>query len=221
VKFKFVTSVLVFLLTFNFTTTIYSTGYSPLAGKVIVIDPGHGGIYPGAVINGVREADITLAVARKLRYRLIRSGAMVILTRVSDTNVAGPRTSRTTDLQARVNIARFSQANIFVSLHANSTPDSRTAGAISFFPVGRSSHLAQVIQQSLIWETHATNGGVRPADFYVLKNNPVPSALIEIGFLTNPIESSHLTNALYQNQLADGIYSGIYCYFLGRYPHLL
>jgi N-acetylmuramoyl-L-alanine amidase len=215
-KLKYLASTFVFLVIFSYSTNIYSAEYSLLRNKIIVIDPGHGGRDPGAVANGVREADVTLAVALKLRDKLVRSGATVILTRAIDRKVARPGTYLSNELQARVDIAEISQADIFISLHANSTRNSRICGAISFFPNGRSNHLARSIQQSLIKETHAVNEGIRSANFYVLKKNIVPATLIEIGFLTNPTEAFRLKNAVYQNQLADGIFNGIYCYFRSR-----
>jgi N-acetylmuramoyl-L-alanine amidase len=196
-----------------FVTSIGVASQGILANRVIVIDPGHGGIYPGAVANGIREADVNLAVALKLRDRLVNSGATVALTRSADTNVAGPGTSLTADLQARVDIATASQADIFISLHANSHPNPKIFGVMSFYATGQPSDLARTIYKSLVGDNGFTGKGVWPANFYVLRKNQVPAALIEMGFLTNPTESQWLTDDAYQSRLADSIYDGILNYF--------
>jgi N-acetylmuramoyl-L-alanine amidase len=187
-----------------------------LMGKVIVIDPGHGGTHPGAVANGVREASVNLAVSCKLRDRLLASGTTVILTHSDDTNVAAPDVSLAAELQARVDVAKAANADIFVSLHANSDPDTEATGVISFYPTGRPNDLAAAIQKGLLEKTDAMDRGVRPANFYVLRNSDIPATLIEMGFLTNQTEAGRLMDDSYQTQLADGIYMGIINYFLAR-----
>lgn len=213
---KLATSALVFILTFILTTSLCTTGQGLIANKIIVIDPGHGGIYPGAIANGVREADVNLAVCLKLRDRLNTSGATVVMTRISDMNLAPPGAALTADLQARVDVAKDSDADIFVSIHANAAADDKITGTISFYGAHRPSDLAQSIQLGLGKEDGVTDKGIRPANFYVLRNNEVPSALIEMGFLTNPTEAARLTDDAYQNQLADGICNGIFSYFQSR-----
>lgn len=89
--------------------------------KLVVLDPGHGGVDPGAVGgNGIYEKDITLSVARRLRDRLKASGRYdVILTRDRDVFIA---------LRDRVRIAREAQADLFISLHADSIRSNTVRG---------------------------------------------------------------------------------------------
>lgn len=191
----------------------FATDQSPLATKVIVIDPGHGGIYPGACSNGVREATVNLAVALKLRDRLVQTGATVILTRTDDTNLAPPGSSLSEDLKARVDVAKNAGADIFLSLHSNANKDTAVAGVISFYPIGHLDSLARAIEAPLVKATGAVNGGIRPANFYVLRNSEIPAALIEMGFLTNAMEADRLKSDDYQDLLADGLFDGILTYF--------
>lgn len=89
--------------------------------KVIVIDAGHGGKDPGSLGANVHEKEVTLAAAKALQTRLERTGRyQVVLTRETDTFVP---------LEARVQIARRADADLFISLHADSGPDASTRGA--------------------------------------------------------------------------------------------
>lgn len=188
----------------------------PLSDKTVVLDPGHGGVYSGAINYGFRESDINLAVALKLRKRLVRLGAKVVMTRTRDANLAPAGSNLDADLQARVDVAKKAGADIFVSLHVDDVPNINLSGPASYFPKGRSSALACAIQACLVDETGAVDNGVSPADFYVLVHNDMPAALIEMGYLSNPAEALCLVNNAYQNLIADGILNGILSYFLCR-----
>ncbi len=186
----------------------------PLAKKLVVLDPGHGGVYSGAINYGFRESDINLSVARKLRKKLAGLGAKVVMTRTRDVNPAPPGASLREDLQARVEVAKKADADIFVSLHVDDVPNINLSGPASYFPKDRSSGLARAIQTALVDETCAADNGVSPADFYVLVHNDMPAALIEMGYLSNPAEALCLTDDAYQDLLADGILQGIVDYFM-------
>ena len=186
----------------------------PLLDKTVVLDPGHGGVYSGAINYGFRESDINLAVALKLRKRLVKLGAKVVMTRTRDVNLAPAGSNLDADLQARVDVAKKAGADIFVSLHVDDVPNINLTGPASYFPKGRSSGLACAIQACLVNETCAVDNGVSPADFYVLVHNDMPAALIEMGYLSNPAEALCLVNNVYQKVIADGILNGILSYFL-------
>lgn len=183
-----------------------------LRGKVIVVDPGHGGHNPGAVANGIHEADVNLAVSLQLKDRLERAGAEVVMTRQTDRSVANADSSLGQELQARLDIAEKNKADLFVSLHSNSNQDKNIAGAMTFYPQDRSSQLALDVQRALIDQTGATDKGVAPATFYVLRNASMPSILVEMGFVTNPQEAGSLNDYSYQGKLSQGIFNGIVRY---------
>ncbi len=188
----------------------------PLLNEIVVLDPGHGGIYSGAINYGFRESDINLSVALKLRKKLTRLGATVIMTRTRDVSLAPAGSTLDADLQARVDVAKTSGADIFVSLHVDDIPNINLVGPASYFPKGRSSGLACAIQTSLVNEICAVDNGVSPADFYVLVHNDMPAALIEMGYLSNPAEALCLVDNTYQNLIAEGVLKGIINYFLGE-----
>lgn len=186
---------------------------SALRGKTIVVDPGHGGSNPGAVANGVQEDDINLAVSLKLREQLQKAGANVIMTRQADNMVAPAGSSNGQDLAARVEIAEANQADLFIAIHANDNEDSQIAGAMTFFPSGKSDELATAVQSEVVSVTNAIDKGTSPATFYVLRQTSMPSILIEMGFVSNPAEAARLNSDDYQNQLSLGIFNGIVRYF--------
>lgn len=186
----------------------------PLLNKIVVLDPGHGGIYSGGVHYGFRESDINLAVALKLRKKLARLGAKVIMTRTRDVNLTPAGATLSADLEARVAVAKKAGADIFVSLHVDDVPNINLTGVASYFPEGRSSGLACAIQTCLVNETCAVDNGVSPANFYVLVHNEMPAALIEMGYLSNPAEALCLMDNCYRNRIAEGVLMGIVRYFL-------
>jgi N-acetylmuramoyl-L-alanine amidase len=187
-----------------------------LRGKVIVVDPGHGGSNPGAVANGVQEADINLAVSLKLRDQLQKAGATVIMTRQADSMVAPAGSTNGQDLAARVEMAEANQADLFIAVHSNDNEDSQIAGTMTFFPSGKSDELAATVQSAVVSATNAVDKGTSPATFYVLSQTSMPSILIEMGFVSNPAEAARLNADDYQSQLALGIFNGIAQYLTNR-----
>lgn len=184
-----------------------------LRGKVIVVDPGHGGNNPGASGNGSVEAANNLAVALKLRDKLQQAGAKVYMTRDTDRNVAPVGSTLGQELQARVDIAENNHADMFVSIHSNDNPDSSIAGAMTFYPSGKSSALALEVQNALVQETGANDKGTSSATFYVLRNTTMPSILVEMGFVSNPQEAAQLNDNSYRNKVAQGVFNGMVRYF--------
>jgi N-acetylmuramoyl-L-alanine amidase len=187
-----------------------------LRGKVIVVDPGHGGSNPGAVANNDREADNNLAVGLKLRDKLAAAGAKVVMTRSNDTTVAPEGSSLGQELAARVSLAESNHADIFISIHSNENPDPNIAGAMTFYHSEKSPQLALSVQSELIKATGAVDKETSPATFYVLRNTSMPGILVEMGFVSNAAEAKRLQNDTYQNSVAQGIFAGVVKYFNNR-----
>lgn len=184
-----------------------------LKNKVIVVDPGHGGSNPGAVANNSKESDNNLAVALKLRDKLVQAGAKVLMTRNSDRTVGSEGLPLSEELAARVTIAETNHADIFVSIHSNENSDGSIKGAMTFYQNGKSSALASEVQNALVTETGAINKGTSSANFHVLRNTSMPSTLVEMGFVSNEEEAAQLNSDSYRNKLAQGIFTGIVNYF--------
>jgi len=184
-----------------------------LKGKIIVVDPGHGGSDTGAIgPNNGAEKDITLSISRDLRKLLADEGANVIMTRTSDRDVASEGASDIEELQARVDIANKAKADLFVSIHADASPELVTGTTTYFYP-GSSDYLARLVQTSLVSQIKLYDRGFQPNDYYVLKNTNMPAILTEAAFLSNPKEEKLLLSPSFNKKVAFGIYTGIQKYF--------
>lgn len=189
---------------------------APLSGCTIVIDPGHGGVDPGAVSSdGILEKDIALAISKQLRDYLQQAGAYVLLTREDDRDLADPETKgyskrKVEDLRARLAAAKDNNADMLISIHLNSNP-SGGQGAQVFFDteLDESKQLATLIQAHFQSDLN-TKRGIEPQDnLYLLRHSHMPAVLAEVGFLSNEQEKALLKTNSYQNKVAYSMYQGI------------
>ncbi|MBA4542320.1 MULTISPECIES: N-acetylmuramoyl-L-alanine amidase CwlD [Thermoactinomyces] len=210
-----------------FSDQVKDAWYMPLSGKVIMIDAGHGGPDGGAVSqDGIVEKEITLKIARYLQDYLHGAGALVFLTRETDTDLAQPDTKRlrlrkAEDLMRRIYLIKEKNVDAFVSIHLNAIPSSRWSGAQTFYNPVREENkrLATFIQAELIRNLENTNRlAKQKGDVYILKHSPVPTALVEVGFLSNPEEARLLATDTYQKKVAASIYLGLIRFYTGKEP---
>ncbi|WP_430789204.1 N-acetylmuramoyl-L-alanine amidase CwlD [Virgibacillus flavescens] len=211
----------------NSPVSTWSSWSLPLAGKTIVLDPGHGGADGGAVgKDGTLEKGIALHVAKKLQSYLQQTGAVVYLTREKDTDLADAETKglsrrKAEDLRNRLELIKDNKADFFISLHLNALPSSKWSGAQTFYypKSDKSEHLAKMIQAEIIRNLENTDRTALPlTGMYLLKHAGVPSALVEIGFLSNERERELLKQEQYQEQMAASIYEGILRYVTEDIP---
>lgn len=193
----------------------------PLAGKTIVIDPGHGGVDGGAEgTDDTQEKGIALEVSQLLQNYLEQAGATVYLTREGDYDLANDETKglsrrKAEDIQRRVHFIKEKEADFFVSIHLNSLPDKRWRGAQTFFYPGKeqSELLAKSIQDEIKDKLENTKReALAIRQVYLLKYADSPGALVEIGFLSNDEERELLKDKKYQRKMAESIYFGILNY---------
>lgn len=175
--------------------------------KLIVIDAGHGGFDPGAIgINGLEEKVPNLAIAHEIASLLQAKNHKVLLTRASD---------EFHSLQQRVNFANQHQADIFVSIHANSFNNSMTGGVETYYNQSindQNRFLAEKIQDKLGRKLGIIDRGIKDSNFYVIKYTKMPSALVEVAFLSNVQEEKKLKNKRFQKRAASLIVDGILDY---------
>lgn len=190
----------------------HDAGEQGLTGKTIVIDPGHGGSDPGAIgkVLGVTDANVGLTVGQKLRDLLEAQGATVIMTRDKDIRMG---------LNDRPAVANKAEADLFVSIHANSSTKSAPNGIEIYYYAPSTS--ANLYAQSYVRKELATQVSnamqsstgtksvVKTANYAVLRENDRPSILVETGYLSNAAEEALLASDSYRQKLADGIYQGI------------
>jgi len=207
--------------------------------RVIVIDPGHGGMDNGAVGSGVNEKDLTLVLARKLRAALqTKLGATVLQTRDSDIAM---------DNEARSAAANNNQANLFISLHAGYSPNKMDAGSSVFIMKedfgdvfsetsvsrnqlflpwylgyrtsrGLSAQAAKILQEDLSKAIPGMPFPVRTAPVAVLCSVTMPSMLLEIGNLNNPVNAQTMMDAMFQNKLVDTIVGAVQRFSSTQHP---
>lgn len=188
-----------------------------VANRVIVVDPGHGGSDPGVVgQGGVTEKDITLAISKRLAECLGQSGAMVLLTReadidLSDPATAGPGSKKREDLTRRVALANDSRADLYLSIHVNSSSSPNRRGAQTFVQPGSAAGkmAAEFIQAELAGTLKNTGRRPLEVDHFITRNTSMPAVIVETGFLTNKAEARLLQDPDYQAKAARAIYAGV------------
>lgn len=167
--------------------------------KTIVVDAGHGGSDPGAVGNNLRESDVVLQIAKKLQSLLAAGGYNVVMTRTDDSYVG---------LYDRPQLANQLNADVFVSIHANSYSSSSAKGTeVLYF---NNIKLAQIVHDELMKQVDTIDRGlVERPHLVVLNSTNMPSILVETAFISNPDDAKKLSSDDYQWRFARGIYNGI------------
>jgi N-acetylmuramoyl-L-alanine amidase len=173
---------------------------------VVVIDPGHGGPDPGAVgIGGIYEKEIVFDISVQVANLLQQQGVQVLLTRRDDRDLG---------LEPRVQLANQVRAAAFLSIHANAISLARpdVNGVETFYYYSGGQALAAAVQRQLLADTGMRNRGVKRARFYLLRRAAVPTALVEVGFVTGQEDAPRLADAGFRTQIAIAITRGILNY---------
>lgn len=193
---------------------IYMIGKSELKAreKLVIIDAGHGGKDNGATgPTGLTEKETTLDIALQVGSILKQRGIAVEYTLTTDNFVS---------LDERSEFANMMNAAAFVSIHNNAATNRSAQGTETFFfaPMDRPhlflqrderSKLANYLQEEMLKTLQRNNRGVKEANFAVLRNTQMPSALVEIAFLSNPEEETLLRQADFRRNAAESIANAI------------
>ena len=172
----------------------------------VVIDAGHGGKDPGATsVLGYYEKGVNLAVAARVAYLLEQRGIRVEMTRTGDYYV---------ELEDRAALANRLGADLFVSIHADSSPKSSTQGYTIYIANGasRASQRAADALENAMAGTGLSNKGVRKANYHVLVDTTGPAVLVEMGYLSNRYEAGLLRDSSFQDRMAEAVADGIIDY---------
>jgi N-acetylmuramoyl-L-alanine amidase len=170
---------------------------------VVVIDAGHGTKDSGAVgVSGKNyEKTFNLAMALKVESILKQNPNLeVVLTRSDDTFL---------ELKDRVKIAENLKANVFVSIHANSSVSSASNGTETYYQRSASKAFADVMHKHFAPATGLADRGIRYGNFHVIRETTMPAVLLEVGYLSNAKEEATLFDGDFQNRVAQGIADGI------------
>ena len=185
------------------------------AAKTIVVDAGHGGDDPGMVTDALREKDLNLAVAKKLKVYLEEAGYCVEMTRTDDKGLyeEGTRNQKVQDMQNRVAFIGEKAPLLTVSIHQNSYPDSSVKGPQVFYYADsvEGERLANCIQNQMNETLQIKNPREAKGNttYYLLKKIPGILNIIECGFMTNPEEAALLQQPEYQEKIVEAIGEGI------------
>lgn len=195
-----------------------TVGYVVSRG-VIVIDPGHGGGDSGCVNHslGLREKDVTLDVALRLKEVLEEQGWTVVLTRETDRDVSYLGSPDRVELQSRVDVANDIDADYFVSLHCNASVSSAPAGSSVYWYKSEDYELAASLEYALGESLGLEQDGLIREGFYVLRHTEMPSILVEMAFLTNYREGSLLGQSGFRQRIADNLAGALANHITGVY----
>lgn len=191
--------------------------------KVILIDPGHGGVDGGASgKGGAMEKDINLKISLKLKDELIKEGYEVVMIRAEDKGLyideGRIRKKKLEDLNNRVKMKKDSNCDMFISIHLNAFPESKYYGAQVWYSRNKDSQrFARIVQQNLRTDLDPNNDRHEKSaldSYKVLRvNDDMPSVLIECGFLSNQMEEQKLVTDEYQNKIAKSIVKSVQMYY--------
>lgn len=193
-----------------------------LVGRVIAVDPGHGGIDPGSHNGqGIMEKEIVLEIAKDVCHLLARTRAVPILTRHGDWEMSPIAPEESTrhrqDLAARIRIAHRTNADAFVSIHVNKVRSPSARGAVVFYSRNNpeSKRLATCIHRAIKDVAPHPGVSVLEGDYYVLNAAQLPAAIVEVGFISNPDEKELLLAPSYRGEISEAIVAGLVLFFEG------
>ena len=174
----------------------------------VFINPGHSvnaGEDPGACYNGLREADITLAIGQRVADYLNAAGCETMLYQFDD-------------LHAICDTANFWNADLFVSIHCNAVEDPTAEGTITFcvYGAGAGRDLAEFVQAQIVTSLPVYDRGVQEAGFAVLTGTSCPAVLVETAFISNYDDAQLL--ATRQDDFARAIARGVTDYLSDAQP---
>jgi N-acetylmuramoyl-L-alanine amidase len=183
-----------------------------LAGKLVVIDPGHGGDDRGVEAHGLYEADVVSELAGKVEGRLSAAGAQAFLTR-------GPEGALSDD--DRVRFANAAEADLVVSLHVDADDNPECHGLATYYygtlatPTGRGrrsvvgERLAELVQQEVIARTDFLDCRTHAKSWELLRGTRMPAVRIEVGYLTNTGDAARLSSTPLLDSVAEGVVAAI------------
>lgn len=205
---------LIGIVSFNFVSA--KENDLPLLGKIIYVDPGHGGIDPGAIYKNIKEAPINLEISKKLADSLTEKGAIVYLTRYDDYDLSIPNSSnhKRSDLNQRIKLINESDCSLFLSIHLNADISESWYGAQVFYDDVNSENavLAEYLQREFSTSLKSKRNIKQISNLYLYRKALKPGVLVEVGFLSNSNERYLLRQDSYQKKLADTITTGVINY---------
>ena len=207
--------------------SLVSVDASALRGRRIVLDPGHGGFFPGTMgVDSLTEKEVNLGVALELRRLLVDAGAQVLLTRETDRDFLTTSDSTLrSDLAERARLSNAFQPDLFVSIHHNADPGGAhdVNESQTYYQLGDEGPSYDAAQD--VFRAVTRNLGIDvckmiPGNFFVVRNSEAPALLTEASFLTYPPTEAKLRTPEARRLEAEILYLGIARWFMRRAPRL-
>lgn len=187
----------------------------PLTGKVITIDPGHGGRDPGTIYQNILEKNLNLEISLKLEKELLKQGATVYMIRRTDIDLSSIYDSnkKRGDLYRRLLLIKEHKSDLYISVHINWYENSRYKGAeVLYNSINKNNKiLAEEIMDQFKGVLNSDRN-IHTTDLYLYKNTTIPGVLVECGYLSNYQERKLLVDEEYQKNIAKALTNGIINY---------
>ena len=186
-----------------------------LEGKVIIIDPGHGGKDAGTSYEDVMEKDVNLDISLLLKNKLEKLGVIVLMTRDGDYDLSSPGIDRRkkSDFDNRINLINNSSADLYLSIHINYLDDKKVYGAQTFYTSGNED-LANLVQKEFgIMLNSPLDSKKLDNSIYMYKKLNIPGVLIECGFISNDKDRKRILSNDYSEKLSNAIINAIVNYY--------
>ena len=185
----------------------------PLAGKVITIDPGHGGRDSGTMSGKLMEKDLNLEISYQLKKVLEENGATVYMTRMVDEDLSSKWDARKKrgDLYRRILFIQNKKSDLYLSIHINA--GNGRGQEVLYHSINKNNLLLAESIHNEFKKEFKTKRIIKKTNLYLYSNTRVPGVLIECGFLSNPNDRYLLQKEDYQKRLALSITRGVYEYF--------
>lgn len=202
-----------------------NSGVGEKSERVIILDPGHGGLDSGAVgLSGTLEKELNLDIAMKVRDILVFNGYTVVMTRTDDSMYYDENLSlskKVQDTRHRVEMMDEYENCIFVSIHLNKFVSEKYSGLQVYYSpnVSESFDIAKGIQtyaKDLLQKDNDRKVKKSNATIYVLDKATVPAVLVECGFLSNVAEEKKLCDENYRKDIASVLFLALDCYLSGE-----
>lgn len=218
-KRVFVIIIILIVIIFIFTISkVKAINYLPLLGKVIVIDPGHGGRDPGTIYGNIYEKDINLAISKVLERILSEKGAIVYMVREDDSDLSSiyDKRKKRGDLYRRILFLEDEKkkTDLYLSIHINWYRNPAWSGAeVLYNSINPNNKILGEILMKHFKDDLKTRRKLKTTDLYLYRNTRKTGVLIECGFLSNPNERYLLQQEEYQEKISKVITNGVIEYF--------
>ncbi len=190
----------------------------PLLGRVIVIDPGHGGRDPGTIYGKLYEKDINLSISKVLEKVLSSKGAIVYMIRNDDSDLSSAydKLKKRGDLYRRILFIgdETKKTDLYLSIHINWYKNTSWGGAeVLYNSINPNNKVLGEAIMKHFKEDLNTKRTLKTTDLYLYRNTRIPGVLIECGFLSNPNERYLLQQEDYHEKLSKSITNAVIDYF--------